>query len=41
MLPYHRSQSIIQFKIPLTVWATIALAMGVFVAGMIMLASKF
>jgi hypothetical protein len=40
MLPYHRSQPIIQFKIPLQVWATIALAMGIFVAALIMLAAN-
>ena len=40
MNPYHgRTQHFIQFKIPIRVWAAIALAMGVFIALLIVLAS--
>jgi hypothetical protein len=40
MNPYHgRTQQFIQFKIPIRVWAAIALAMGVFIALLIVLAS--
>jgi hypothetical protein len=40
MNPYHgRTQQFVQFKIPLRVWVAIALAMGVFIALLIVLAS--
>jgi hypothetical protein len=40
MNPYYgRTQQFFQFKIPLRLWAVIALAMGVFVALIIVFAS--
>jgi hypothetical protein len=40
MNPYYgRTHQFIQFKIPLRLWAVIALAMGVFVALVIVFAS--
>jgi hypothetical protein len=41
MLPFRGTQSIIQFKIPFSVWLAIALATGAFVALLIMQGQTF